>query len=189
MPETSGTPDTPARQPAQRPKMTSRERGRRNAAIVAARRANLPWKTIADQFGMTVRGVEKVFVMWEASAPQDGIEVDPFGDLLAGLTVGLERLLLEGLTAPSDASRVGALKGYVDTLMLRYYVARDAGLAPSHPAAPKLNDEMQMLFREFAEILRRHDVSEGAMADLLALAQTQMGQWPATTRRTLPKAA
>lgn len=189
MAEPSDTPDPAKRQPAQRPKMTSRERGRRNAAIVAARRAKMPWKAIADQFGMTVRGVEKVFAMWEASAPQDGVETDPFGDLLAGLTVGLERLLLEGLTAPSDASRVGALKGYVDTLMLRYYVARDAGLVPSHPAAPKLNDEVQLLFREFAEILRRHEVGEGALADLLALAQTQMGQWTGTPRRTLPRAA
>lgn len=186
MPDDHGTP---ARQPAQRPRMTSRERGRRNAAIVAARRANLPWKTIADQFGLTVRGAEKIVKMWEVSAPATVEDPDPFADMLAGLGVALERLLLEGLTAPSDASRVGALKGYVETLMLRYCVERDAGRVPYHPAAPKLNDDVQLLFREFADLMRRRGVGDDVLLEMLELAQSRTGQWTAPARRVLPSAA
>lgn len=170
--------------------MTALERHHRNAKIVALHKARVPWKTIAARFGMTVRGAERIVEMWEASAVD--VEKDPgeyFTELIDGLTMAVEEFAVLGLTAEYEAHRIGALKAYVETLMARDEVLRAAGVLPRHRAAPRLEQEMQVVFRELADLLTRHDVGEDALRELVELAQSRMGQWAAAPRPALPHAA
>lgn len=170
--------------------MTGLERHHRNAKIVALRKARVPWKEVASQFGMTVRGAERIVEMWHDSAVDFEVDTrDHFEELIAGLTMAIEQFAIIGVTGDGDSNRIGALKAYVETLMARDDVLRTAGLLPRHRAAPRLEDEMQVMFREFADLLGRHGVGEDALMELVELAQSRQGQWTAAPRRQLPHAA
>jgi hypothetical protein len=75
-----------------------------------------------------------------------------------------------------DGYRVSALRGLVETALTRLHVLRAAGRAPRSLAGPTVAQEMQVVFREFAELLRQHDVSDDVLRDLLELAESKADQ-------------
>jgi hypothetical protein len=83
---------------------------------------------------------------------------------------------------------VQALRAAVDTAMVRLQVMRSAGRAPRSLAAPALAQQLQVVFREFAELLRRHELGDEVLRDFLSLAESQMGRMSAIDGRALPTA-
>jgi hypothetical protein len=80
-----------------------------------------------------------------------------------------------------DGYRVAALRGLVDTAMTCWQVQWAAGLVPHHPGAPKLQAQMQMVMREFAELFRRQEISDDVLREFLEFAERGMQQ-PARER-------
>jgi hypothetical protein len=156
--------------------MTSRERARRNSRIAAAHHAGVPAARLAAEFGVTPRQIANILLDWKTSTPEDADGRDSFAALLAAVRFSVDELATVAVTAENDSNRIGALRTLVEHSLLRWQVERAAGMVPRHPAAPGLATEMHLVFREFAELLRRHDVGDDALREFLALAETRMGR-------------
>lgn len=163
------------------------QRGRRIAAM-RARVKPTAWKTIAAEVGMSVSGAkdahEQFLAAEEAMLDNPLAVVD---ETIDAMTVAIDRQLRNAEAAGAGTSTsVQALRAAVDTAVLRLTIMRQAGRAPRSLAAPTIAAQVQLVFREFAELLRRHQVRDEVLRDLLALAESQMGRMTAIEGRELP---
>jgi len=165
--------------------MTTRERAHRAARIVAARHSGVTWSRIAAEFDLSVRQAQNIVADWQDSEPDDVDGIDALQGLIHLLRQAIEDLAVTAQRASHDSNRIGAIKALVETAMLRWQVERAAGLVPRHPAAPSLHQEMQVVFQEFAELLRRHNVADEALREFLELAErvAQQPRQPSPTGR------
>lgn len=174
-------------------RLNTREQAKRNEKIVAMRAARVPWSQIAAEFGLTVRGCEFIVSKWEKDAPPAGSDGDgqlQLMEFIAGLEMARDQFVIHGLTAEYEAHRIGALKAYVETAALIWQVKRDANLVPRNPAAPMLGQELQVLFRELGELMRRHKIEDEILDAFRELAQQHMRAAAIHVRgRELPDAA
>lgn len=124
---------------------------------------------------MSVSGVKEAyaqFLDWEEPL-HDPLEV--VQQTIDALTVTMHEAMRNAEAAPEGSSvRTQALRLGMDTAIQRLNVMRAAGRAPRSLAMPSLNQVTQLVFREFAEVLRRHDVADEVLADLLMLAERHM---------------
>lgn len=154
------------------------QRGREIAALRAQAKP-VAWKTVAEHVGLSQRQCQEVyaqFLDWEQPLHDPMRVVD---ETIDSLTVAMHEawLTYEGADAGSSV-RVQAIRTAMDAAITRLQVMRAAGRAPRSLAAPTLAAEMQGVFRDFAELLRRHDVDDGVLRDFLGLAESRMGRRP-----------
>jgi len=176
-----------ARKPSYKPKMTALERHQRGRQI-AAMRAQEPkpvaWAQIAKHVGLSQSGAKDAYNRFLAA--EEPLH-DPMGvidETIDALTVVMHEAFQNHADAdPGSSVRVQSLRTAVDTAIARLQIMRAAGRAPRSLAAPSLVSEMQVVFREFAELLRRHKVSEDALREFLELAEGQMGRMNAIEGR------
>lgn len=77
--------------------------------------------------------------------------------------------------------RVQAIRAALDATGTRLHIMQLAGRAPRSLAGPSMASEMRSVFVEFADLLRRHGVPSEALEELIAMAESRMGQGaPAT---------
>lgn len=181
-----------ARRPRRRPKMNPLQRYQRGRVIAEMRARPRPvaWKDIAKQIGMSMAGAQEAyaqFLEWEMPLHDPLAVVD---ETIDAMTVALHESIQTYEDAdPGSSVRVQALRTAVDTALTRLQVMRAAGRAPRSLAAPAVGQQMQTVFREFAELLRRHQVGDDVIRDFLELAEGQMGRMTAIDGRELPSAA
>jgi hypothetical protein len=180
-----------------RPKISPLERYHRGRRIAAMRSREIngklrphSWKEIAKDVGLSESQCGLVygqFLEWEAPL-HDPMEV--VQETIDALTVAMHEALRTYEAAPEGTSvRVQALRTGMDAAVTRLQVMRAAGRAPRSLAAPAVAQQMQVVFREFAELLRRHQVGDDALREFLELAEGQMGRMSAIEGRALPAAA
>lgn len=164
-----------------RPKLSPLERYHRGRVIGEMRSRENPvaWKDIAREVGMSQSGAKGAyadFLDWEEPLhdPMDVVQ-----ETIDALTVSMHEALRTYEAAPEGSSiRVQALKVGMEAAITRLNVLRAAGRAPRSLAAPAVAQQMQIVFREFADLLRRHNVGEDALVELLGLAESQIGHLP-----------
>jgi hypothetical protein len=182
----------PLSPPRNQPKLNPLERYQRGRQIaeMRARKRPVAWKTIAKAVGVSERQANEIyrqFLLWEEPQHDPMKAVDETIDVM---TVAMHGALETYMEAKEGSSvRVAALKTAVETAAARLQIMRAAGRAPRSLAAPSMVAEMQLVFREFAELLRRHDVGDDALREFLELAETRMGRLTAIDARALPSAA
>lgn len=167
------------------------QRGRKIAEM-RARERPVAWRDIAADVGMSEAGAKDAhaqFLSWEEPLhdPMDALQ-----ETIDALTVSM-RLAFETYEAadPGSSVRVQAVRTTVDTALIRLQVLRAAGRAPRSLSGPSVAQQLQVVFREFAELLSRHKVSDAALREFLEFAELQMGKASAIegTGRSLPSAA
>jgi hypothetical protein len=148
------------------------------------------WADIAKEVGMSEAGARDAWEQFreaEASMLDDPLAV--VDETIDMMTVAIHQALATYEdAAPGSSVRVQALRAAVDTAMVRLQVMRSAGRAPRSLAAPALAQQLQVVFREFAELLRRHELGDEVLRDFLSLAESQMGRMSAIDGRALPTA-
>jgi hypothetical protein len=152
-----------------------------------ARPRPIAWKTIAKDVGLSERQAQEVyaqFIDWEKPLHDPMAVVE---ETIDGLTVAMhEAWQTYADAAPGSSVRVQAIRTAADAAVTRLQVMRAAGRAPRSLAAPSFAAEMQTAFREFAELLGRHDVSDEVLRDFLGLAEARMGRLTAIEGRAVP---
>ena len=176
-----------ARKPSYKPQMTALERyqrGRKIAEMRAHHPKPIAWATIAKHVGLSVSGAKDAYNRFLAAETLllDGTGV--VDETIDVMTVAMHEAFQTYEAAdPGGSVRVQALKMAVETAVGRLHIMRAAGRAPRSLAAPSMVAEMQVVFREFAELLRRHDVGDDALREFLGLAETRMGRMTAIEGR------
>jgi hypothetical protein len=86
--------------------------------------------------------------------------------------------------------RIAALRELVQVAMLRWNLQRSAGIVPLHAAAPTLQHQLTAVFREFSELLKRHNVPDEALREFLDLSERMVAHRRTTgpQRQALPAA-
>jgi hypothetical protein len=168
-------------------RLTSRERAQRDATIVALHHQGVSWSRIKAEFGVSPRRGQQIVAEWRDAPGCDGDagEVDGVISLLAQ---AIEDFAVMARSTDHDGYRIAATNRMVETAVTRLAILQATGRVPRNLAEPSARAQMQLLFRDFADILRRHDVPEEALQELLALAESRVGQ-PTIEGRALPAAA
>lgn len=194
MPEGGRRSSVETPRPRRKAHISPLERYHRGRTIAAMRAQENPaaWREIAKTVGLSVSQAKEVhaqYLDWEEPL-HDPMEV--VQETIDAMTVAMQEAFKTYQAADEGSSvRVQALRVAVDTAVLRLQVMRAAGRAPRSLAGPSVAQQLQVVFREFAELLRRHEVGEAALRDFLELAESQMGQMSAIDGRgrELPSAA
>lgn len=174
------------------PKLSPLERYARGRKIAAMRAREKPiaWREVAKEVGMSEGGAKEAyaqFLDWEEPLhdPSDAVQ-----ETIDGLTVAMHEAFRSVGAMDVDApGRTQAIRTAVDTLVTRMNVMQRAGRLPRSLAAPQVGQQMQLVLREFAAMLARHDVGDDVMRDFLTLAESQIGRVNAIEGRELPSAA
>lgn len=172
------------------------QRGRQIAAmrsrVLAGKLKPVAWKDIARELGMSESGAHDAWEQFKAA--EATIIDDPLAvvdETIDVLTVVVHESLRTYEAADAGSSvRVQALRTAVDTAVTRLSVMRAAGRAPRSLAGPSLAQELQTVFRRFAELLREHHVGDDVLRAFIDLAEEQMGLATISGHaRELPSAA
>ena len=170
--------------------MTAAEKAQRGQKIAALRAARVPWSTVASEVGLTVRGAEKALQAWQkTNPPEETRDHDRSLELIDILTASIHDLMRTAVNADQDSNKIGAWKAVAEHALRRWEVQRVAGLVPRNPAAPMIGQEVQLVFREFAELLRQHAIDDAIMQAFLEIAERRMGQSHVVEGRELPPPA
>lgn len=177
-----------------RPKLNALQRHQRGRTIAAMRSRHprpVAWKDISRHLGIAESTAHDCYEQYLAA--EESMIADPLeavNETIDVMTVAMHQALITYEAAPPGTSvRVQALRTAVDTALMRLQVMRSAGRAPRSLAAPAVAQQLQLVLREFAELLRRHDVGDQVLRDFLDLADSQMGRMTAIEGRELPPAA
>lgn len=160
--------------------VTKRERMARDLAIVEARRRGVPKVKIAERYGMTVRRVEQIAASWDdlPSIPKDGVPVDT-GQEIRRTLAAFEQAIADlgdivcDTSAPTHV-RLGAVTRTLDAHERRLKLMASAGFISANLAAPLVEQEMARLTQTVADVLRRHEVGDAVIGELVTLARRQM---------------
>jgi hypothetical protein len=159
-----------------RPRLTVRERAERAGEIAAMRDMKIPWGRIAAEHGISIRQAQNIAADWRAAAHEAGDEPgDPIESLVSILNAVCEEFALMVHRTTHDGYRASALKNLAEIAVMRLTILRQAGLAPRSLAGPTVAAQTAIVFREFAELLRRNRVDDDVLRDFLALAESRMG--------------
>jgi hypothetical protein len=142
--------------------------------------AGATYAAVAQEFGISVRQAKRI-VARDAAAP--ALAVSP---LAVGGTDAIETVLrihvkaradLAGIikSSPHDSPRVAAIRTRLDAATAQLAILQAVGDVPRNLASPAERQQLQVVFREFAELLRRHDVGDDALRELLELADSLIG--------------
>jgi hypothetical protein len=155
---------------------TVQEKAQRAAEVTAMRQSGVSWSRIAAEVGLSVRQCQNVYsdqMAVEGDAAEGDAAVE---ELIALLSQAVEDFAVIVRRTTHDGYRASALRGLVETAMTRLAVLRAAGRAPRSLAAPALTQQMQVVLREFAAMLGRHDVPDEVLDEFLRLAERMMGE-------------
>jgi hypothetical protein len=159
--------------------MTRRERDARNHAIVAAYRRGVPASKLADSHGITRQAIHKIVKGWDdlPSIPRDGVRVDA-GQEVARTLAAFEQAISDlGEIVGSDAQthvKLGAITRALDAHERRLKLMAAAGYISRNLAAPLIEQEMVAMVRAVADVMRRHQIGEEVIRELLTEARQQM---------------
>lgn len=180
--------------PTRRTKLSPLDRYQRGRQIAAMRAREVDgkprpvsWKDIAKAVNLSESGAKDAysqFLTWELPQHDPLKVVDETIDVM---TVAMhEALETYAQAKPGSSVRVQALKTAVETAATRLQIMRAAGRAPRSLAGPSVAAELQLAFREFAELLSRHDVGDDVLRDFLGLAESRMGRLTAVEGHAIP---
>lgn len=155
--------------------MNRREREARDHAIVAARRRGVSGAKLAAQYGLTRQRVSQIVREWEdvPSIPRDGVQVDAGGEVrrvLVAFEQAIEDfgLMVGEADAPAHV-RLGAATRLLVAHRDRLRLMAEAGYISRELAAPLLEQDLMAQAQAVADVLRRYDVPDEAVAELRAL--------------------
>lgn len=160
--------------------MSRREREARDHAIVAARRRGVSSAKLAESYGLTRQRVAQIVAAWDdvPSVPRDGVRVDASREVartLAAFEQAIEDLgeIVSDRDAPVHV-RLGAIGRTFDAHERRLKLMAAAGFISRNLAAPLIEQEMAAWTQGVAEILRRHDVGDEVIGELVTTARQRM---------------
>lgn len=152
------------------------QRGRRVVAL-RAREKPAPWKDIAAEIGLSERNTRKMYeqaIQWDQNLHDPLAALDETIDVF---TVAMQGALETFAAAKAGSPvRVQALRTAMEAAETRLRILRAAGRAPRSLEGPTVAAQMQVVFRELAELLSRHEIPDAALTDFLALAERRMGE-------------
>jgi hypothetical protein len=159
--------------------MNRRERDARNHEIVAAYRRNVPAAKLAETYGITRQAVWKIVRSWDdlPSLPPDGVRVDAGGEVRRTLAAFEQYLADLGELVTGDAQphvKLGAIGRAIDLHERRLKLMASAGYISRNLAAPLIEQEMAAWTQGVAEILRRHDVGDEVIGELVTMARERL---------------
>lgn len=166
------------RQPAKRitNPLERYQRGRRIVEL-RAREKPLAWPKIAREVGLSERQTREVYdqaIQWDQNLHDPLAALDETIDVF---TVAMQGALETFADAPAGSGvRVQALRTAMDAADTRLRILRAAGRAPRSLEGPSVAAQMQVVFRELAELLSRHEIPDAALRDFLELAERRMGE-------------
>jgi hypothetical protein len=164
--------------------MTRREREERDHAIVAAYRRGVPAAKIAGTYGLTRQRVQQIVAGWDdlPSIPRDGVRVDA-GQEVARTLAAFEQAIADlGEIVGSDTQphvKLGAITRALDAHERRLKLMASAGYISRNLAAPLIEQEMVALTRTVADVMRRHNIAEEVVRELMREAKQRMRTPPA----------
>lgn len=160
--------------------MTRRERDARDHAIVAARRRGVSSVKLAESYGLTPQRIGQIVAEWDdiPSVPRNGVRVDASKEVartLAAFEQAIEDLgeIVGDRDAPVHV-RLGAITRTFDAHERRLKLMAAAGFISRSLAAPLVEQEMASLVQGIAELLRRHEVSDAVIGELVTMARDRM---------------
>jgi hypothetical protein len=160
--------------------VTRREREERDHAIVAARRRGVSCVKLAGTYGLTPQRVGQIVADWDEvpSVPRDGVRVDASKEVtrtLAAFEQAIEDLgeIVGDRAAPVHV-RLGAIGRTFDAHERRLRLMASAGFISRSLAAPLVEQEMAAWTQGVAEILRRHDVGDEVIAELVTMTRQRV---------------
>jgi hypothetical protein len=161
--------------------VTKRERMARDLAIVEARRRGVPPAKLAEAHSMTVRRVHQIAADWDdlPSVPKDGFRVDT-GEEVRRTLAAFEQAIadLAEIVTAADAQphvRLGAITRTLDAHERRLKLMASAGFIAANLASPLVEQEVARLMQTVADVLRRHDVADEVIGELVTVARERMG--------------
>lgn len=155
-------------------RLTMYDRVSRARTIAAERAQTRPtaWKAIAAKVGLSesqCREVYADYLRWNED------QEDPLGvvdDTINSLTVAMDEAADTAAHAdPGSAARVGAVRMFVEASTTRLALMQAAGKVPRYLGQFAAEREMRVIFEEFAELLRKHDVRGAILDDFIDLAR------------------
>lgn len=158
-----------------------REKVSRNAAVVASVHRGRSQRDVADEYGITDRQVRRILSTWEAALGESGW-IDPIAELRAAIAMlrQAEADMAAIEEAPDNhAAHIGATRLKTEINERRINLMQVLGLLPRNLAAIPVEQQMQAMFRDFAETLRRNDVSDEVLEGMLELAERRLLLAPA----------
>lgn len=160
--------------------MNRRERDARDLAIVEARRRNVPVAKLAQAYRLTVRRVQQITATYDdvPSVPRDGVPVDAGQEVrrtLAAFEQAITDLgeIVGNIEAPVHV-RLGAITRTLDAHERRLKLMAAAGFISRNLAAPLVEQEMLALTQAVADVLRRHEIGDEIIGELVTTARQRM---------------
>jgi hypothetical protein len=160
--------------------VTRREREARDHAIVAARRRGVSAVKLAETYSLTRQRVAQIVAEWDdvPSVPRNGVRVDASKEVartLAAFEQAIEDLgeIIGDRDAPVHV-RLGAITRTFDAHERRLRLMASAGFISRNLAAPLVEQEMAAWTQGVAEILRRHDVGDEVIGELVTMARQRL---------------
>jgi hypothetical protein len=157
----------------------AREKLEREAHIVGLRRRGVSVSTVAQMAGITPRRVQQICAAWrdEPTSPAPGVvgaSEEEVERLILGIDLVLEDLamLIDG--TGHDGVKLGAIRAYRDTLVLRAQTLASAGKMPKSLAAPDVEQQVAAVMSSMIDVLRQHRISEEVVREMLAAMERGM---------------
>jgi hypothetical protein len=152
----------------------------RDEAICAAYRRGLRAAKLAETYGLSTRRIEQIVAAARdlPSIPRSRIPVDA-GEEVRRTLAALEQAITDlgeivgNVDAPVHV-RLGAISRTLDAHERRLKLMAAAGYVSSNLAAPLVEQEMVKLTQTVADILRRHQVPEEVIGELVMTAKQRM---------------
>jgi hypothetical protein len=183
----------PRKRPSERSRVKSRakmnalqrfQRGRQIAAmrsrVIEGELKPVAWKTIAAELGMSQSGAQDAYDQYLAAEAAE--HENPLGAVMENvdlMKVAIHELLITYERAEEGSpTRVQALRAAVEVAEKKLIVMQRAGLAPRQLTAPGIEQRVATIFREFAEMLDDHDVSDEVIVAFIEMADRNMGRMP-----------
>jgi hypothetical protein len=159
--------------------VTRRERDARDHAIVAARRRGVSCAKLAVTHGLTPQRISQIVADWDdlPSVPRNGVQVDAAGEVHRTLAAFEQYLADLGELVTGDAQahvKLGAIGRAIDLHERRLKLMASAGYISRNLAAPLIEQEMAAFAQGVAEILRRHEVGDEVIGELVTMARERL---------------
>jgi hypothetical protein len=160
--------------------VTRRERDRRNEAIVAAYRRGVPVIKLASTHGLTRQAIHKIVRGWDdlPSIPRDGVRVDANREVARTLAAFEQAIAdLGEIVAGTDTQahvKLGAIGRALDAHERRLKLMASAGYISRNLAAPLVEQEMAAMTQAVADLMRRHNVSDEVIGELVTMAKQRV---------------
>lgn len=149
----------------------------RQIAQLRAEDPPVEWREIAKRTNISVRNCQRMHAqLMESGDPDRPMDsMAPIQRHLDVLEVVMQEAAETYSAAPAGSNaRVGALRLMMDTSERVIDTMRIVGFLPRQLGALSVEQEVQLMFREFAAMAERHQVPDEFLRDLLVLAESRL---------------